>query len=72
MKILRNENGDTIVDGEDQEASFLLSIVSDDLEAKIKKHYDGGRFTKDDVKKFVRASKLTAVKFKQVTGEDYI
>ena len=39
---------------------------------KIKRYYDNGRYTKDEVKKFVEFNKITEEQYKEITGEDYI
>lgn len=38
----------------------------------VKRYYDKGIYSKDDVKTFVKASKLTADEYKDITGDDYI
>ncbi|VUZ24882.1 Uncharacterised protein [Acetobacterium wieringae] len=37
----------------------------------IKRYYDEGRYTNDQVKIFVRAKWITAEQYKTITGEDY-
>lgn len=37
----------------------------------VKRHYDAGRYTKDDVKVFVQAGKITPEQYEQITGEAY-
>lgn len=37
----------------------------------VKRYYDTKRYTKDDVKKFVVAGKLTEDEYEQITGEKY-
>ncbi|TAN63577.1 XkdX family protein [Paraclostridium sordellii 8483] len=39
---------------------------------KIKRYYNNGRYTKDEVKKFVQFKKITEEQYKKITGEDYI
>lgn len=38
----------------------------------VKRYYDKGIYTKDDVKTFVKAGKLTAKEYKDITEDDYI
>ncbi len=38
----------------------------------VKRYYDTGKYSKDDVKKFVKAGKLTAAEYKEITGEEYV
>lgn len=38
----------------------------------VKRYYDKGIYTKEDVKTFVKAGKLTADEYKEITGDDYI
>ena len=38
----------------------------------VKRYYDKGYYTKDDVKKFVVAGKLTEEEYKEITGDDYV
>lgn len=38
---------------------------------KVKKFYDLGLYTKDQVRKFVEKNKLTEQEYKIITGEDY-
>lgn len=37
----------------------------------IKRYYDRGIYTKEDVKVFVRARKITPAQYEQITGEAY-
>ena len=37
----------------------------------VKRYYDKGTYTKEDVRKFVKAGKITEDEFKEITGEDY-
>jgi uncharacterized XkdX family phage protein len=37
----------------------------------VKRHYDAGRYSKDDVKVFVAAGKITPEQYEQITGEPY-
>ena len=37
----------------------------------VKRYYDEGIYTKDDVKKFVEKGKLTPEEYKEITGEKY-
>lgn len=37
----------------------------------VKRYYDHGIYSADDVSKFVSANKLTAEEYKQITGLDY-
>lgn len=37
----------------------------------VKRYYDKGIYSKEDVAKFVLAGKLTAEEYKQITGEEY-
>lgn len=37
----------------------------------VKRYYDKGIYSKDDVATFVKAGKITAEKYKEITGEDY-
>lgn len=39
---------------------------------KIKRYFNNGRYTKDEVKKFVQFKKITEEQYKEITGEDYI
>lgn len=36
-----------------------------------KRYYDMGFYTKEQVKVFVAAGKITAEQYKEITGEDY-
>lgn len=38
---------------------------------KIKKWYNMGIYTKEQVKNFVRKGKITEEQYKEITGEDY-
>jgi len=38
----------------------------------VKRHFDAGRYTNNDVKVFVQAGKITQEQYKQITGEDYV
>lgn len=37
----------------------------------VKRYYDKGIYSKDDVKVFVRAGRLTPEQYKEITGEAY-
>lgn len=37
----------------------------------VKRYYDTGRYSKDDVKKFVKAGRLTEEEYETITGEPY-
>lgn len=37
----------------------------------VKRYYDKGIYSKDDVKKFVKAGKITAEEYQEITGEQY-
>ena len=37
----------------------------------VKRYYDKCIYTKDDVKKFVQANKITEEEYKEIVGEDY-
>ena len=37
----------------------------------VKRYYDRGIYSKEDVATFVKAKKLTADEYKEITGEDY-
>lgn len=39
--------------------------------AIVKRYYDRGIYSKEDVKKFVRAKKLTEAEYESITGEPY-
>lgn len=39
--------------------------------AIVKRYYDRGIYSKEDVAKFVRAKKLTPAEYEQITGEPY-
>lgn len=38
----------------------------------VKRYYDKGFYDKEDVKKFVRAGKITPEEYKEITGEEYV
>lgn len=38
----------------------------------IKRHYDAGRYTNEQVKIFVQAKWITEEQYKQITGIDYV
>lgn len=38
----------------------------------VKRYYDKGFYSKEDVKKFVRAGKITPEEYKEITGEEYV
>lgn len=38
----------------------------------VKRYYDKGIYSNEDVKKFVLAGKLTSEQYKLITDEDYI
>jgi len=37
----------------------------------VKRYYDKGIYSKEDVAKFVQAGKLTPEEYKEITGEEY-
>lgn len=37
----------------------------------VKRYYDTGRYSKEDVAKFVKAGKLTEEEYEKITGEAY-
>lgn len=37
----------------------------------VKRYYDKGIYTKENVKVFVRARKITAEQYKEITGDTY-
>ena len=37
----------------------------------VKRYYDRGIYTNEDVAVFVKAGKLTADEYKEITGEEY-
>lgn len=39
---------------------------------KVKRYYDKGMYTNDQVKVFVLSGKITELQYKEITGEDYI
>lgn len=38
----------------------------------VKRYYDAGIYDNNDVAKFVKAGKLKAEEYKEITGEDYV
>lgn len=38
----------------------------------VKRYYERGIYDKNDVAKFVKAGRITAVEYKEITGEYYI
>lgn len=38
----------------------------------VKRYYDKGIYTKENVATFVRAGKITAEQYEQITGEEYV
>lgn len=38
----------------------------------VKRYYDRGIYDKDDVAKFVKAGRLTAEEYKEITGETMV
>lgn len=38
----------------------------------VKRYFDKGIYSKEDVAKFVSAGKLTAEEYKEITGESYV
>lgn len=40
--------------------------------AIVKRYYDKGIYSNEDVKKFVLAGKITPEQYKEITGEEYI
>ena len=38
----------------------------------VKRYYDKGYYTKENVATFVKARKITAEQYKEITGEDYV
>lgn len=38
----------------------------------VKRYYDTGRYSKDDVKKFVLAGKLPTEEYEEITAEPYV
>ena len=38
----------------------------------VKRYYERGIYGNEDVAKFVKAGKLTADEYKEITGEDYV
>lgn len=39
--------------------------------AIVKRYYDKGIYSNEDVKKFVLAGKITPEQYKEITGEEY-
>lgn len=39
---------------------------------KVQRYYDGGYYTLDQVKVFVKAGKITKEQYKEITNEDYV
>lgn len=37
----------------------------------VKRYYDRGIYTSENVKTFVKAGKITPSQYKEITGEDY-
>lgn len=37
----------------------------------VKRYYDKGIYSAEDVKKFVKAGKINADQYKEITGENY-
>lgn len=37
----------------------------------VKRYYDAGIYSKEDVAKFVKAGRLTAEEYKTITGDNY-
>jgi len=37
----------------------------------VKRHFDAGRYTVEDVKVFVRAGKITPEQYEDITGQEY-
>lgn len=37
----------------------------------VKRYYDSGIYSKEDVARFVEAGRLTAEEYKLITGDDY-
>lgn len=38
----------------------------------VKRYYDKGIYSDEDVAKFVRAGKITPEEYKDITGEEYV
>jgi len=38
----------------------------------VKRYYDMGIYTKDNVALFVRANMITSIDYKTITGEEYV
>jgi uncharacterized XkdX family phage protein len=49
-----------------------MNMIVFDWFKYIKKYYDEGIYTKDDVKVFVAQGYITADQYKQITGDDYV
>jgi uncharacterized XkdX family phage protein len=49
----------------------MISTLAIDYYATVKRYYDRGIYSKDDVKVFVQASKITPVQYEEITGEPY-
>lgn len=39
---------------------------------KVKRYYDKGLYTKDQVKVFVKGGKISQEEYKEITGEEYV
>lgn len=37
----------------------------------VKRYYETSRYTKEDVATFVRAGRITAEQYKEITGDEY-
>jgi len=42
-----------------------------DWHAVVKRHYDAGRYTAEQVAVFVQAGKITPEQYEQITGQPY-
>lgn len=40
--------------------------------SSIKRYYDSGRYTKDQVKVFVQAGWITPEQYQEITGDEYV